>query len=258
MPTLNSYIASIVVNGQKLTEYDPPEAEQISDKKKCVKYVEADEGSNFVVHIDLTPQTRFTTPNKIVRIYIDGKSAKASVIRAERTHRGLHHEYSKRAILEVGGLVEQAFMFKKLITTEETLGVEELKKTAKGIGSIRLEIYNGTADKSVPRGSRHTQESSGAIPEKALKGQPIDMMAGYGDKKPVQYRNVSNSKIVGKAEAVFEFKYRSRRALQLLDLVPTTPEPEALCSGDKREPSLPPNISPRPSPKKSLNGLSCN
>ena len=36
-----------------------------------------------------------------------------------------------------------------------------------------------------------------------------------------------------------------------------TPDPEARCSGEGREPPLPPNISPNSSPKKSLKGFSC-
>ena len=101
-----------------------------------------------------------------------------------------------------------------------------MKELAASIGCLHVEISDTHRTLRLAP-SRHTLPDQ-VVPEKALKGQPIDMSAGFGlgtaTKKPVRHELHK----VGKPLAKFVIKYRSRRALQLLELIPTTPEPQLL------------------------------
>lgn len=104
--------------------------------------------------------------------------------------------------------------------------LEAIKQLAKNIGCIHIEIYDVTHFATNLRSER--SQTYQPVPEKALKGQPIDMTAGYGSATAIEWRKSAQCQRAGKPLAKFVLKYRSRRALQLLDLIPTTPEPEPL------------------------------
>lgn len=239
MPKSGAYEISLLVNGQPLHEYDPPEDENDTDADAVVKYVEATEGAEFYVDIKIRPNTEFPTGSKGVTIKIDGKFVDGCFVH-ELQHRVREGGWSRlrtgRPRLENGAWVERPLMFKRRTTTEEVIPLQSMKELAKNVGCIKVDI-----DDIICTPARHVMEEAPVdlpVPEKALKGQPIDVTAGYGSAKVVTKPISYSTQQIGKRLAKIVIKYRSRRALQLLDLIPTTPEPQPLeeCDVDTLSP----------------------
>ncbi|KAK5089771.1 hypothetical protein LTR70_006613 [Exophiala xenobiotica] len=87
--------------------------------------------------------------------------------------------------------------------------LETIKQLARNIGCIHIAVYDVTRTAKYWR-EREPQIGQ-SVPEKALKGQPIDMTAGYGPATAIKR---------GGAPPKF--------TELMLDLIPTTPEPEPL------------------------------
>lgn len=229
MPKVGAITVSIVANGTVLHEYNPPNDEQSDSDAQVVKYIEVVENSEFSIRVNLDSQTNWQTEFKMVHIYMDGDYVVGRYIGKETGNyrEGWHIDIGKISVFEAGSWFDQSFLFKNLQTTDQSRELDELKKIAQGLGTIRVEIFDVTRDEQV-QSNGSTRTETQPVPEKALKGQPIDMSAGFGQKRLGHRILFFTSTKVGSVLANFVFKYRSRRALQLLDLIPATPEPEPL------------------------------
>jgi len=229
MPKSGAYEISLLVNGQPLREYDPPDDDAETDSGKVVKYIEAIEGAEFHIQIKVAPRTQFPISFKTVDVKVDGKSVDCFSVYEQRhgsSRRGWARIRKGRSFVEGGSYVWRPLIFKALSMTEEAMPLETIKQLARSIGCIHIEIYDVTCTAKEWREEKHQIDQS--VPEKALKGQPIDMTAGYGSATAIKRPGSIPVHRVGKPLAKFGLKYRSRRALQILDLIPTTPEPEPL------------------------------
>lgn len=241
MPTIGSHTISVVVNGHSLHEYEPPtdETPEPSGTKKTV-YIEVAEGMKFGIHFTSRGPLRFPTGHLGVFVYLDDiHGAKGRLSRRHyREDDGKTFIFKRLCSLEGHTWVERDFQFNSLTTTDAEFSFVDLKKFAQSAGTIRVELSDITASVKGPHiASRDFQIQ--ATPEKALKGQPIDMAAGFGPARPTQHRiNQSNSRRVGCPLLQCTFKYRSRKALQMLDIIPATPEPLALHERDPNTLSL--------------------
>jgi len=66
------------------------------------------------------------------------------------------------------------------------------------------------------------------ISEKDIKGRALNLSTSLGKPSPIEDASVYNGCRIGDALVKFEFRYRSRKALQALLVIPTSPAPEAL------------------------------
>lgn len=233
MPKSGAYEISLLVDGEPLSEYDPPEGEDGLDDGAVVRYVQATEGVEFHVKFSVDPYTPFPTGYKSVCIHIDGRFADSYSIEKTvdgNTINGWTLVRKGRNFLENGSWIKRALMFKNLTTTEEATSLETIKKVAKDAGRIRIDITDVKRTASDPWFEQPLDNQ--AVPEKALKGKPIDMSAGYGVGTSGTQPRFYNTKVVGKTLAKFVIKYRSKRALQMLELIPDTPEPQSLAERD--------------------------
>ncbi|KAK5956108.1 hypothetical protein OHC33_002681 [Knufia fluminis] len=230
MPTVGPYKVSIVAGGQVLPEYDPSEDDADANNDTTTRYIEVIAGLDFHVEFSVQPYTEFPTGFKDVDVNIDGQFADSFVLDKQK-HGSITNGWTRqrdgRSFYEGGRWVRKPLVFQNLVTTEETLSAKDLKTIAEDIGSIRIRIHDVVRERSDVDSFRPTKMSR-SIPEKALKGQPIDMSAEYGSATPSQRPRVYTSTRVGEVLATCIYKYRSRRALQLLELIPATPEPQPL------------------------------
>lgn len=104
--------------------------------------------------------------------------------------------------------------------------LEAMRELAKNIGCVHVDICDVT--RTPTSYTPHETLVNQPVPEKALKGRPFDISAGYGAAKVVKKPTYHSAQKVGNSLAKFVVKYRSRRALQLFDLIPVTPEPQPL------------------------------
>lgn len=233
MPTIGPYKISIAVNGSDLREHEPPTDERVDELaesgEKRVVYIEVVEDSNFDVRFKAHGHVPFGTGQLGVSVYLDNVLAKSKLL-SEKYHSrhnrtSLHITSSK--FLQDGGWVERPFVFSNLATTDAETSTADLKKIAQNVGTIRVRLENMTTPtQSMP--TRGTKDQIQEIPEKALKGQPIDLAAGFGDPRPTGVPSRWKSKAIGDPLLECVFKYRSKKALQMLDLIPLTPEPVPL------------------------------
>lgn len=229
MPKSGAYEISLLVNEQPLHEYDPPNDDNHTNSGEVIKYIEAIEGSTFRIKCTVAPRTLFPTSLKSVDVQVDGKFVNGFLIVEQRSgssERGWTGIRRDQCFKEGGSYVQRPLIFKALTTTEETMSLEDIKKLAKNIGCIHIKIYDVAyiATHSLKEAPQFDQ----SVPEKALKGRPIDMTAGYGPVTATERRETCHVHRIGKPLANFVLKYRSRRALQLFDLLSTAPEPEPL------------------------------
>jgi len=179
MPKSGAYEISLLVNGHPLHEYDPPNDENDTDADAVVKYVEATEGAEFYVDFKVRPNTEFPTGSKGVTIKIDGKFVDGYPVH-ERQHRiregGWSGLRTGRSRLENGAWVERPLMFKRRTTTEEVMPMQSMKELAKNVGCINVSIKD-----IICTPARRIMKNAPVdlpVPEKALKGRPIDVSAG--------------------------------------------------------------------------------
>jgi len=230
MPTVGPYEISIVAGGRTLQEYDPPEGEEDAVQGTKVKYIEATEGLDFHIKVSVQPFTKFPTTFKQVEVYVDGHFVDSFSLDKESHgsgRKGWTRQRNGRSFLESGTWVRKPLRFTNLVTTEDAVNANDLKEIAKDIGHIQVQIYDATRELS----SNHTEQSSNlsqSVPEKALKGQPIDMSVGYGFGRPTPQPRRYTVHRMGEKLASFTYKYRSRRALQLLELIATPLDPQPL------------------------------
>lgn len=183
---MDTITVSIVAKGTSLPEYDPHDAKENEVDGQTIRYIEGVEGTVFSLKIALSRATRWRTGYKAAYLYIDGKYVDAWRISQEKTggrHQGWQIDLHDVRVLEGGSWFKRPFMFKHLQTTDETRKLEDLKKIAQGLGCITVELFDVTRGEIVATDGYSVAES-GAVPEKALKGQPINVSAGFGPKTP--------------------------------------------------------------------------
>lgn len=244
MPTIGPYTFSVLVNGQALREYEPPadEGYEPSEKSRVV-YIEAVEGAKFEIQTKVRGHLAAPTKQVEVRVYIDNEGIIAHNISKSKCSSLTGITFIDRNVVHLLGQtwVEQDFQFSNLETTEGMPKSDSWnKEAAQRIGTIRLMVYNVTGTTSTEQATKSSELTRKTkIPEKALKGQPIDMATEFGEARPTTQRRVRNaSKAVGSPIVDCIFKYRSRKALQMLEMIPATPEPVALSERDPNTLSL--------------------
>lgn len=217
------------VNNRPLTEYRPPDDEILDDHRKVTRYIEAAEGQEFTVKLDFSPTTRWVTGYKSAYISIDGRWIdNFSLKESTRDREGRWRFTMRRALCREGNRhVKRTFMFKNMVTTDDACRSEDAFRLAKELGTIKIEIFDATRGEKVPF-KRGEVEERDAVPEKALKGRLIELAVGLGGREVVRPGMMRKNRKIGPVIAVFEFKYRTKRALQMLDIIPTTSEAEGV------------------------------
>lgn len=230
------YEVEILVNGSVLKEYAVPEDDDDAFPEVGVgtKYIEAHENAEFVIRTRVLPSANWTWSNKAFSISIDGKYITGSVI-AKNPHGGWRattHMVSEVLSREAGRDLKRPFVFRNLTTTDEHHASKELLAKVKDLGKIDVLVNDYEKMGTTSRHEPLKEASQAAIPEKALKGQAIDMSAGLGAARSSDRTEQYAEGIWGPRLAHFCFKYRSRHALQMMGLIPTTPEPLSLHERD--------------------------
>ncbi|KAI9762106.1 MAG: hypothetical protein M4579_000586 [Chaenotheca gracillima] len=217
--------------GTTLQEYPDNDDTTIIPKVKK-SYIEAPSDQTFAVKIVTTPEFHFRTHAVVFEVEVDGLISQLSMQREARQRENPDRAYTtlikghERSIK--GSRYLQEFTFSEL-----TLGDDDAAKDveeARRVGTIFVKIHRvvesgperdfGTS--MVPRGVQ-------SMSEKAVKGSGVSHCVSLGKEIAVANRRcVPCSYTDGFANpfATFEFKYRSRKALQQLLVIPRSPSPE--------------------------------
>ncbi|KAG9525870.1 hypothetical protein KCU93_g5714, partial [Aureobasidium melanogenum] len=242
IPDVPHVSVDIVVDGRPLPEYLDEDDEDSISPTSTIKYVECVSGSRFAIRTDLTGmEFRHINGGDTVSVeyYLDGQKAGSSVMRFPLRHHSVSTRPSVR--YREGGLwKERNFMFADLVTSED-VACTNPRPELRDLGTITVKLYHAILRKKHAAASqRHDSKKLNvgheAIHEKHLKGQAISHQASLGEAVSIGAISSFSTRHLGDAFAVFSFRYRSRRDLQALCLIPRSPSPIPL--EDRPEESL--------------------
>ncbi|XP_014558613.1 hypothetical protein COCVIDRAFT_14245 [Bipolaris victoriae FI3] len=223
-------------NGARLQEFDEDDGNTTTTT--VTKYVEAKSGAEFAVQVEVhQPFPRYAM---IVKLYIDGNSVRSRIIgdHQYQSAKGSVKRVFNTTVTKIadGQRTLQKFCFSELQIEESydyNLG-DGLIKDLKSIGVITLKAYYIENLREVRSNRKYIEKKQtgvGPIPEKALKGQALTHWAGLGTEVKEPYISSSHTdfdyvNLQRLPFAIFNFKYRSRAALQSLLVIPRSPSPQ--------------------------------
>ncbi|EXJ58343.1 hypothetical protein A1O7_05768 [Cladophialophora yegresii CBS 114405] len=217
MAVIDNVEITISSNGSALQEYAVPANDDAgvdhgnqSDATKIVKcYIEAVPGANFEIRYSIKEGQEFGNADYLsLNTWVDGQKVLAPIV--EPRHLRHADEMPNAA-------------------------VNDIKARYDEIGSIRVEFsrkkHLGFAHEFEP-----VSLNEEPIPEKAIKGQALDLGVGLQSARPKHSPvKVHRGEILDEGPlATFIFLYRSKNALQILGILPRTPEPIPL---EERDPA---------------------
>lgn len=230
MAIIGPYNVSITVGGIELPEYDPPEDEEldksIQPDRQQTKYIEVTEGSEFGMKVRFIRGVDRVIGTHGICLTLDGQwELRCRLTVKDDQNVDVARFLSPPMILEDNVWVTRPYVFRKLATTDAECEKENLKRIAGHVGSIIFRFYNTEPMPGVFVPGVAKPLTVDDVPEKVLKGQSIDLSAGLGKASACSSpEHESRWRVTGDPLFQIVFKYRSRRALQLLDLIPMTPE----------------------------------
>ncbi|KAK4934162.1 hypothetical protein LTR66_015695, partial [Elasticomyces elasticus] len=240
MVNFKGYEVEIEIDGEVLEEYQPPDdplGESTEDGVPTItRYIQVEEGKAFTVATRVGEQAAWTDDAKCFGYFIDGDCVSTAIESKTEwnVNRAARHLESAAKWVDNGVTMSRDFVIERLETNEEHTSKEILQKFVRSLGEIRVVVEDGAySSAATPYATDPSQlDNDLKVPEKALKGRHMDTRATLGASKVTTastWAYMDNTKKV----AIFVFKYRSKKGLQAIDILETTPEPA-------REPTPPP------------------
>ncbi|KEQ73432.1 hypothetical protein M436DRAFT_46915 [Aureobasidium namibiae CBS 147.97] len=241
IPGIPHVIVDIAVDGNPLPEYlDEDDSESITPNS-TTKYVECMPGSHFAIRINLTNLQHWHLrggDSVETSYFLDGQRVGGVMLPQPWLSGYAVYSYPAARYMEGGICKERALMFADLVTSEDRAYAKP-RPELNHLGTITVKLYHSKAGKTDFRDSDNASEANVGhenIHEKHLKGQAISTQAKLGEAKPIGRIMTTASTRIGDAFATFNFRYRSRKDLQISCLIPRSPSPIPL--EDRPEESL--------------------
>ncbi|KAL1623680.1 hypothetical protein SLS56_008129 [Neofusicoccum ribis] len=214
-------------------EYADVDEEQA--KGTVTKYIEAVSGKSFKINWRFESNFQYKEYDITSWIYLDGKKVDGLFIDSERLGpsgyvTSLGAARSKRD----GKWIQQSFSFAALNVDEDNRDIHKkgLAESVQSLGEISVRLWRVRKTAGVNGSNEELSfHALGSVPEKALKGRGVSHQATLGTAQAIEpLSSVGTTYIDSRKEpfAVFNFRYRSRAALQALNMIPRSPEPVPL------------------------------
>ncbi|MCJ1386482.1 hypothetical protein MMC17_009608 [Xylographa soralifera] len=228
--------ASVVVDGQSLVEYDEDVNEIYGifrDSNIIVKYVEAISAARFEVRFGWDVLDLKGCEGLMFQVDLDGKYMDAAVCSFKnKTSSG--HLHSARRCVD-GQWTQEQFRFAEIISVDGQSGSMDSSEASDlaSIGKIvlcvcRVKNIRQSTTVTTTANVRTGPAISGTIPEKALKGRALSHKTSLDPPEKIAALRSLHSDYIDKVDSPFvkfEFRYRSRRALQIEGIIPRSPSP---------------------------------
>ncbi|KAG9683846.1 hypothetical protein KCU95_g18026, partial [Aureobasidium melanogenum] len=228
IPDVPHVAVDIVVDGNPLPEYLDEDDEDSVSPTSTIKYVESVSGSHFGIRVNLNGMDRRHLKRGnaiIVEYYLDGQMVSDSVFRFPFHGHSVYVRHG--ALYREGGIwLQRKFLFAALVTSED-VAHNKPRPELMDLGTITAKIYFSHAEGNYSvHGPDHTKiKLHENIHEKHLKGQAISQQARLEDAVATSGVQPIKARKLGDAFAVYNFRYRSRKDLQTLYLIPRSPSP---------------------------------
>ncbi|KAI1629872.1 hypothetical protein EDD37DRAFT_71211 [Exophiala viscosa] len=247
MAILDKLEVTISSDGREFQEYeaDADEVEAMKnesphkDSPHIVKYIEAIPGAEFQVNYTLMRNFSFGVGNHVsFHTRIDGETVCGPAVTQEQYDPSLGLTTIRGGVRSGKGYQreERSFYWRDLVTTDEKTNAtpDEVKEKYGQLGTIRVIVSRKSGSRIIGKDKeKKITLFDNPVPEKALKGRAIDSTMGLQAPRASKRRTVWSGVDIDKCPlAVFIFLYRSGNALQVLDILPRTPEPVPLEARD--------------------------
>ncbi|KAK5217890.1 hypothetical protein LTR99_003284 [Exophiala xenobiotica] len=236
MAILGKCEVQVIVDGTPAEEYDDDEEEEVTDNDETVtKYVEAVAGAHFAVKFLLQPSYHFTRGEDSVTAYveIDGHPVGGRMLERDKFLNQRTLGFSPWVLIDGQHATENGvnalykFQFSDLETRDldKTDDLDKFREKYGHLGTITVQLWReqklGSCNVAAYK-ARHI----GSVPEKALKGRPLDVAIRMVRSTPDKGINSWSTRTLDQQPlAKFIFKYRTRRALQSLLIIERSPTP---------------------------------
>ncbi|KAA6410322.1 MAG: hypothetical protein FRX48_05743 [Lasallia pustulata] len=238
MAILHDVEVTISAKGNKLPEYDD-DAEEPGPSNMVTKYIEALTGANFQIHYNIKPMFRLKSSAMSIDVIIDGEYMDSHILHRDEDLKHLSRIplgaiFTGFRRIQKDSWTLQAFSFAEIKTSEENAVASDpaLQELVSKLGSIRIEVHHvKIKGPGVPSTDFGKLRALDALPEKALKGQALSHRASLGPLQRIPSPKVTEVEYINGLESpsvVFNFKYRSRKSLQGMLVIPRTPSPVPL------------------------------
>ncbi|KAI1629870.1 hypothetical protein EDD37DRAFT_73633 [Exophiala viscosa] len=228
MAILGTFEAQVIVNGVPAAEYDDDEEPVTNGPTLITKYVEAVSDALFAFKVKISPTYKFTNEDGLaVYAYIDGHSEGGRISRRQDL------KTATPALVVDGHLQTENGRFKNCMFKFADLETRDLEKgddtsmfkeKYSELGTLRVEIWRARITGEAEP-TRYEAKKNEVVPEKALKGRPLDVVTSYAPVDVPMENTVLVKLMDSKHLAKFIFKYRTRRALQSLMIIERSPTP---------------------------------
>ncbi|KAF4626758.1 hypothetical protein G7Y89_g11398 [Cudoniella acicularis] len=242
--------AKIIVNNKRVGEWldigveeeglDEATANLQPNTKTVCKFVETITDQEFSVFVNINRQYKRTSPSLGFDIFVDGveiatKLFQQSALNADKSWslyvHGVHQLDPKTSTEQV-----RPFKFCQIETLFDDGYLAKVsidKKLLSKTGEVKIEIHRRSEaqlSESYLDFGNDNLETPSKVHEKTLKGQAKSHGASLGTSRPVLHKtSFWSSPLLDKADSplgVFKFKYRSRKELEQLHIIPRRAEPE--------------------------------
>ncbi|KAL8758806.1 MAG: hypothetical protein Q9199_001217 [Rusavskia elegans] len=236
MPSLRDLRVAISVDKQQRSDYHDEDTTD-QNAKFISRYVECKSGASFSVEILIQKTMKFKSDAIIVYVYIDGREAANIIISQLEVSSAIGGVYFKRisgATRKIANHWEfRPFIFGEIKQVEQLSGPVAIQHDRKTLGSIAVKVHQITRKDAIPPKESSWDEAKNpshaiTLSEHQLKGSSATHAANYGIKQPAAAREYVDVDFVDGRDspfAHFQFKYRSKKALQSILLIPRTPSP---------------------------------
>ncbi|KAI4134668.1 MAG: hypothetical protein LQ347_001340 [Umbilicaria vellea] len=206
MVILRDVEVTVSAKGKRLQEYDD-DAEEPSPSNAVTKYIEALTGTDFHIQYTIKPAFRLKSSGIAVIVTIDGEHMDSMI----------HNKYKDLKDLSRDDVVAASD--------------PDLKKLVSKLGLIKVEVHQVTyLGRSATSKDDRELRALDTLPEKSLKGQALSHRASLGPAQRIASLRPADVRYKDRSSpfAVFNFKYRSRKSLQGMLVIPRTPSPVPL------------------------------
>lgn len=232
MVRLGDFGVTVVSSANALPEFDDPDAVDVLDKIKgpgVVKYIEATADTVFGLDLRLFPEYKNRGANELVfEFFLNGHTERLDGVIAVpdcSNKNGWYYHWKGRKFQIGEQWKVQPLRFGHLhVSDNATTSLTPAQALAMGSFKIEISAYKRTSVAMQDR--KELAEKIESLPEKAFKGSALDLTTKMGEAENTNAEQFwYGSKIGDQALATIIMKYRSRKALQDLGLVPRSPTP---------------------------------
>ncbi|CZR63017.1 uncharacterized protein PAC_12914 [Phialocephala subalpina] len=243
-PDLPGVEIVVCVDGVALEEFEDTEGDESISRQReeddttltVSKYIKSVADQEFGIKYTLQDPFKMDCPILGVTVFLDGKKIiQMLAMKTDYQRMGRKSRLVDRLedVNEDGEIMFRTIRFSKVETTLDDHAysrVEKDQERMRNVGCIDVEIWRKEGQRRSSRVPDKIKEDlqTGAVHEKALKGEPKYHGISLGDARPLQTptEKWKAQELDKYPIACFTFKYRSELALKELLIIERTPEPE--------------------------------